>query len=874
MATAQDTHHVVINGIGLMLAGGGLGYSRGSVSDFAPKVGSGQTGYGDLQFYSVLGQSDWHRGFGNAQFTDELGYEHSTGSIDAGFDGIIQLATRKRTADTPTAYPVKFVDFGSYTYSLNSTGVRYGFFSDFDDTTVPGGLTSLTSGSGSVATSSSTLVLTATSAADAGAVYATRALSSTKTFSFRAKAKATVPTGGATHFLIVMEKATAPAAGSSGTYDINVFQNDGGAFTIYYRDSGGTLHYYKGSTSSWTTTSSDTAYAGAENTYYEVALVNTGTGWYITLADAHGTVLVTTGTVTWANTSAIGNSWWLVLGDPTTDAVGGTLTVDWLEFWDDTSETTGTCTWGMNEGTNLVVCKAGDSAQLRYSADGVTFANAGNSSTPPYDVKKIIPHGGQLWTYGDAEHWVHHNQYLNEDIAGAGIAGGAGPEGASPMDSASFYVGPFGSYISNLCSYRNTLFVFKPEGAWATSKEDADPLQGQRPVATNVLNWSMIRDTENFQAVQVYKGWMYYNVRNRLWRWNGDMEQDVTPPQRGTAHPYKTYGRFSFMGTRGDYLYVVARTNDATFEEHLLRYDGAFWHNIGLLATSPAYVSAFDISPLTDRIMIGIRNGSSYSVDTIRLQPLSNLPFSDYSVGGTTDTIYTSQFDAGWPEMTKFFRKLDIECNTTSTSKTITVEYALDGGSWYSLGLIAANATNHTLYFPGNETAWAAGTVYTVNDHVPGYTCILGHSAASANEPGVGGDWATYWGQQGDNDGKKLQLRFSLTTADSTSSPVLEKFTLQYLARPSIIYQHRFDILTADNLPLLTGIRDHRTGAEIRADLEAIRALTAPCVFYDPDGTSHSGLATDLSFTMSQYPGRDRPQDVEMRGILTMIELT
>ena len=45
---------------------------------------------------------------------------------------------------------------------------------------------------------------------------------------------------------------------------------------------------------------------------------------------------------------------------------------------------------------------------------------------------------------------------------------------------------------------------------------------------------------------------------------------------------------------------------------------------------------------------------------------------------------------------------------------------------------------------------WASGETYAVDDRVTGeYRCILAHTAAAADQPGVGANWTTYWVLQG-----------------------------------------------------------------------------------------------------------------------------
>jgi len=79
---------------------------------------------------------------------------------------------------------------------------------------------------------------------------------------------------------------------------------------------------------------------------------------------------------------------------------------------------------------------------------------------------------------------------------------------------------------------------------------------------------------------------------------------------------------------------------------------------------------------------------------------------------------------------------------------------------------------------------WVATTVYAVGDFVDDgaliYRCILGHTAAAGDEPGVGGSWTTYWVQ---DDTYEIATPFA--EADLPLIKYAQSYDVIFLTHPS-----------------------------------------------------------------------------------------
>src|SRR3990170_2206169 len=101
-----------------------------------------------------------------------------------------------------------------------------------------------------------------------------------------------------------------------------------------------------------------------------------------------------------------------------------------------------------------------------------------------------------------------------------------------------------------------------------------------------------------------------------------------------------------------------------------------------------------------------------------------------------------------------------------------------------------------------------------------------------------------------------LQLRFDFVTTVSTSSPIMEGYTLRFIMRPNTLYGHSFQVIAAKDLKTGAGARQLKSVRDIYSELETARASAAPVTFVDPFGVSHQGYISALERQAIERHGR------------------
>ncbi len=123
------THHISVTSgstiYPFMLVPDITGWREVDISDFAPRVASGNLAYRDLSLWQVWAQEDWRHGFGFPYQTDESGYAKTGTGVDTRHKDVAMLATAVTSSETAISV-AKFLDFGADVYALKPSngGVR------------------------------------------------------------------------------------------------------------------------------------------------------------------------------------------------------------------------------------------------------------------------------------------------------------------------------------------------------------------------------------------------------------------------------------------------------------------------------------------------------------------------------------------------------------------------------------------------------------------------------------------------------------------------------------------------------------------------------------------------------------------------------
>ena len=214
---------------------------------------------------------------------------------------------------------------------------------------------------------------------------------------------------------------------------------------------------------------------------------------------------------------------------------------------------------------------------------------------------------------------------------------------------------------------------------------------------------------------------------------------DVTPSMLGDAAK-ELYGHGTpiWIWSGPQYLYCAFDDGEGLYPE-ILKYNGLGWHQV-YRGTSGDTLNAAGYSRL-----MGWNFLNDGATRRQKMVTLKEIPRADYPASGQ---LMTGYFDAGLPQMPKGFGSVRVWARNVSAANYITVDYRTrDDEAWTTLGTITSDV-------------W------------PNPTTIL---FSTANKS-IGAN--------------AIQLRFTITTASATATPVLERFSVKYLNRPLTVHAY------------------------------------------------------------------------------------
>ena len=311
-------------------------------------------------------------------------------------------------------------------------------------------------------------------------------------------------------------------------------------------------------------------------------------------------------------------------------------------------------------------------------------------------------------------------------------------------------------------------------------------------------------------------------------QWNGARVADVTPRKITDTFPYVTYGQYDNFVSSDNFLYLTARTNEATYTESLLCFDGVGLHKLMDLVTNGTdSITAMGYDVVNNRLWYHL-DATADITYYVPFQDRSPFPYADFPTTGTHSLI-TSRLDMGFRRVKKSAPSLLVEARNCTTTRTISVYYQLDGdGTWYLWDTIKSN-----------------GFIELTN---PG-----GKPTREFNY---------------------MLLRFDLATNSATQSPVMESYTLRFIMRPDVLLGFNFWLIAGTSVQYETS-EDERTAREIRKEILTLRDSKAPINFTDILGEEHVGYITTLVGQPTyRIPNVDRePDDFELRYQINFVSL-
>jgi len=371
------------------------------------------------------------------------------------------------------------------------------------------------------------------------------------------------------------------------------------------------------------------------------------------------------------------------------------------------------------------------------------------------------------------------------------------------------------------------LFVSRQDGLWEI---------GQDLVARKVLDYSGEVSSANFRSMAVFNNKIIFPIRDALYMWNGASLSEITPPPLTDTFPYTTYGRFDNFVSVGRYFYCTARTNEATYNEHILAFDGTGWHklNDGFTSSDTISMMAYDVQ--NNYLWFHEDDASADQTWYIPLQNFSDYPKAAFKTSGTHNLL-SPRIDMGFRRIQKSTPSMFIEASNVTSARYLVVYYSLNGGSFTEWG------------GSGNGRITSNGVTELVNP--------LGTANSTIEY---------YY----------LKLRIDFVTDSGTQSPILEGITLRFILRPNVLYGHFFTIPASDRMRVGNSFAD-RTARDIYSALETARASVSPITFVDPMGESHQGYLSSIerrAITRHGLETREDFPDIENAITVNFVEIS
>lgn len=746
-------------------------YQARDVTDFSPRASTpgGSVVHSELTLYQPQLQTDWKHGFGFNWYEDASGYLKTVGNIDTRHDGIAMMFTGSTASDTDNYAKEGFCVWQNNIYAWGTNGLRKydsgaGTWAQAQDTTdtdtssvviQPAYADTMIVSSAATTNYGSNVGLYVGEANDAASVSRTLIkfdLSSIPT-------NATI-----TSAVLSIYMASEKSGNDRSMYAFRMLKNWGAGSATWNK---------RFSSTDWGTAGGFDAADCEQTDIGSVALVAAeAIGWK--------TITLTAASVQeWTAGTKSNYGLLLKMATETSDQ----YRFHSSEYATDTTlrpKITITYTTPALSSTGVVNYAFPSGDYLFYLPDGARIRRinregldsfTGNDNTS-IDFKTMLAHKGFYYVAKDNSTHVHRDS--TNDLTDL--------EGTS-ADTDVIHVGAEGSYpVIGLKTYAGSLYASKADGLWLID----DTL-----VATRILDFSTEVSSDNFRGMTVHNGYLLFPIRDKMYQWNGARLSDVTPPRLSDTFPYTTYGRFDNLVSVGRFLYCTARTNETTYSEDLICFDGVAWHKLmTLVSNGTDTITAMDYDSYNNRMWYHL-NATADVTYYISFQNQSEFPYGAFPTSGTHE-LYLSRWDMGYRWVQKTAPTLTIEASNLTATRYLKVSYSLDGGTFVEWDTITTNGVTR-LETPGG------------NQSVEFY---------------------------------HMMVKIQFVTGTAAQSPILEGVTLRFLMRPVTVDGWSFNIPLAEGQLMNVGA-DTRSTKEMIQDLRDARDNTGAIEFTDIDGTEY-----------------------------------
>lgn len=349
--------------------------------------------------------------------------------------------------------------------------------------------------------------------------------------------------------------------------------------------------------------------------------------------------------------------------------------------------------------------------------------------------------------------------------------------------------------LAGIVALGETFYLAKLDGLYRLTLNSTTPSASLSLVADHRRR----RDAGNFRALVAFGDRLYYNVRDRLYSFDGATERDVSPPASVVGPTGEAVTRYSVkaLAAGSGWLWALTESDETPRAVHLWGYtpgggtgNGQRWEQVLMVVTaSDAAAGSLHYSPSTSRLFLNTYSSGGWATTKVDLRATSDLPGPSYEPSG--NVCYLPPIDGGLPEVVKRWHAVVLRGGGFSAATPVVVTY-WTGATWALVGSLSSGLGGE-LPFPASVTL------------------------------------------------KHLLLRLDLRS-NGTATPIVREVGVTYDVLPGPARVVEFEAVLAPNLRLLDGTVEADTPTALLANLDQCRAAGAVVSLADPV-TSATGAA-------------------------------
>ena len=360
----------------------------------------------------------------------------------------------------------------------------------------------------------------------------------------------------------------------------------------------------------------------------------------------------------------------------------------------------------------------------------------------------------------------------------------------------------------------STIWCITDEGAWIYDASVAKFIPSKIKLMPRKSRYWANTATEGQDAPDTAVGDKLYIVRNSLNMISvttsngGILLEDISADKFGAPSNMLTE-IYAIDAWERDEFFAITGQSSVGNNTNVLYYSGRGWHQFftGTATVSHSLITGIvNTGSVRQAVCMFYDNGSIkyFVLDDLRENPL----FSTTRTYATSGNVELPIFDAGYEAQNKIALKLRIKLSHASATETVQVSYrtnvSTSGDSYTNLGSAITANTEQILYF---------GT----------------------NSQGL--------------EFKNIQLKLTLASAGSTSAPIIEYISMDFMRLP--------EVLRGFTVTLDTGSEGSFTDSELNEKIWSLVNTNnlLSFTYHDNTGTERSYLVKPLSPDGIEYAG-------------------